>query len=301
MRILFVDDDKLTRELIRESISSEVKELYLAENGLDGWIKYLQNCPDIVITDINMPKMGGLELARKIRHLNSFVPILILSAHDEKEMLLEAIDIRVEKYITKPINLFTLLESLKKISEKLLEVRKERELLKKLECRVFMDPVSGVSNRYHFETELQKAIKRVDSEGGRLALLLIDIDNFKNVNDTLGHLAGDNLLRRIACSLSDKLNKNDKVFRIGGDEFAILIEDEDSFKSLDNLGKSLNSACNIDFKYKDKEIKISCSIGGSIYPDCKIEKWQELFEKADNMLYTIKNSGKNGIAINRCK
>jgi len=301
MRILFVEDDNSTREIIKEFIAPEVKELFLAKDGLDGWATYLKKCPDIVITDINMPKMNGLEMARKIRHLNPSVPILILSAYNEKEMLFEAIDMKVEGYIVKPIDLFNLLNQLGEISNNLLEFRKEKELLKKLERRVFIDPVSGVSNRYHFETELQNALKRVSSNGDRLALLLIDIDNFKVVNDTLGHLAGDNLLRRIACSLSDKLNKKDKIFRIGGDEFAIIIEDKDSFKRFNELGESLKDACNINFGDKEREIAISCSIGGSLYPDCQNSRWQELFEKADEMLYQIKRGGKNGIAINNCK
>lgn len=166
----------------------------------------------------------------------------------------------------------------------------------KFEKLALFDNVTKLPNRSLFLIELQKEMQRAQRHQTKIALLFIDLDGFKAVNDTYGHQVGDDLLKFCANSFSSDVRKSDTVARIGGDEFVIILTALKDIgesvtiaqKLIDNINKTIN--------IKKHKIRIGASIGISIYPDHGLEE-TVLVKIADNMMYQSKNSGKNRVTL----
>jgi len=160
------------------------------------------------------------------------------------------------------------------------------------------DPLTGLSNRLLFNDRLEHAIDHAERFQKCIALIFCDLDNFKPINDTFGHSAGDEILKKVAHSLKGILRKEDTVCRFGGDEFVILVEELESFEYLDNILQRINNlSCN-PCLIEGNSISIGMSIGASIYPDDGRDP-QTLIKAADSAMYRAKNSGKNCVQYSK--
>ena len=156
------------------------------------------------------------------------------------------------------------------------------------------DPLTGLSNRLVLNDRLEHAIEHAERFGKCFAVIFCDIDNFKPINDTYGHLVGDEVLRYIADILHSSLRKNDTVCRYGGDEFVILIEELQDPESLGGLLEDIRMQVNRYFMVGDIELHTSISIGAAIYP-CDAQTPGQILTSADQAMYEAKKKGKNGI------
>lgn len=422
INLLYVEDEETIRKLLAKRLKNIVKELYTAQDGEDGYNQFLENSPDIILTDVTMPKLNGIEMTKKIREKNKDIPIIILSANDESHYLLTAIENEVSGYIIKPLDkdkLFTLLEKTaksiylervniaqqKKIQKQQLllqnilnseqnmtfltdfhtirfannsfldffgiteskefkkevidifeehdnflskKIIKEKEFssilffeeiekldetkrvvlikdknseiksfyisLSRIEEQLFLvsltditkltiekisteqkayyDGLTGIYNRNKFEEIFNYEVKRVKRYKYPLSIAILDIDHFKNFNDTYGHLIGDEVLILIAKEIQEEIRETDTFARWGGEEFVLLFFEcskEDAYTKADYLRKKIEKT-----EHKTAG-QVTISLGVSQYE--QNDTMESLFKKADDALYRAKEKGRNRVEL----
>ncbi|MDB5826455.1 MAG: diguanylate cyclase [Variovorax sp.] len=166
----------------------------------------------------------------------------------------------------------------------------------KIHHLAFHDELTGLSNRAMFSTSLNEGLKGANGLPGAIAVLFIDLDRFKNINDTLGHAAGDLLLKEVAVRITSCLHSGDSVARLGGDEFVVIAHGRSDADSLSQLAKKVLAAVAQPFNTHGQEFRVTASIGIAVYPEDG-EDEQMLMRNADIAMYQAKQDGKNGFAF----
>ena len=294
--LLYVEDDKDAQEHLKMILEDSVKEFYQAYDGEDGLALYRDKKPDIILTDVNMPISDGIEMSKKIKTIDRYQHIMVLSSLDDRKTLLNAINSGVDYFIPKPIDINTLEDRLN-IVAKHLEYKKEVEELRRKEKKglynlAHLDSLTKIPNRYLFNLKLDQAISRAKRENSFVSLFFIDLDNFKNVNDTYGHLAGDRVLQSLSTNITNVIRVEDTFSRISGDEFTLIIESKYNNDYINIVAKKILGASSFSMKIEDETIHITCSIGISIYPTDAQSK-EELIHCADTTMYKVKKSSKS--------
>jgi len=230
LSILYVEDDAQIREEMYDILDDFFKVVILAEDGEDGLDKFEHykketgSYPDIIITDINMPKCNGINMSKKILERNSEQLIVVLSAHDESHYLLELLNIGIEHYLVKPIRAEQLFQTLHRAMKKINYRKIELQYTEKLEKLAYQDPMTGIANRRRFFEKSQTLFDKNRSNHFSTHLFMIDIDKFKEINDTFGHDIGDEVIKVFVNIVKNELGKNDCFARVGGDEFILLMQ-----------------------------------------------------------------------------
>ncbi len=171
---------------------------------------------------------------------------------------------------------------------------KKRDL--SLQQLAYYDRVTGLPNRHYFEERITQAVNNAERYGTCCYLMLIDLDDFKVVNDTLGHTMGDHLLQNVGKVLKETLRNNDAIFRIGGDEFAVILENVEDDSSAENVAKKIIQAISSPVTLEDHHIQVGASIGISQYPLYADSK-STLISSADSAMYVAKARGKNDFEV----
>lgn len=286
--ILYIEDDKEVLENVTFLLNTYAQNIYTAEDGETALELYFKHKPDIVISDINIPKIDGLSVANKIRKENNTVPIIIMSAHTESDKLLKAIDIGVSSYVTKP---FTL-EDLKLAIEKAIDAKKINE-------KAYTDSLTSLFNRELLDEKVQNAIDVAKRHNTYITYMMMDIDHFKEYNDTYGHPKGDIALTKVAKCLKSHTNRaDDSAFRIGGEEFVLTTLGMDEKKSLAfaNLIRKDIIALEIEHNKNSAHKFLTISIGLYIDKGEKITNKKKIYDLADSVLYKSKLDGRNMIS-----
>jgi len=298
--LLFVEDDIDAQEQIKRILEDDVKEFYQAFNGEEGLKIFKEKNPDIILTDINMPYKNGLELASSIKKVDRAKPIIIMSAHDDRDNLLNSINIGSSGFITKPIDVGQLYERLNCIAG---ELHKKETLHKDTEKKVdtlyklaHYDALTQIPNRLMFDEKLTNSLKNAKKQNLNLALFFIDVDNFKTINDTYGHDAGDFVLKSIVKYILDTISTNYTFARISGDEFLLLVENYSTEKFLHLIAKNIILATSKDILWQGVNLQVSVSVGVSRFPQDADTK-EDLIRLADKAMYKAKTSGKSSYAL----
>ena len=294
--LLFVEDNKDAQEHIRLIFEDDVKDLYIASDGIEGLRIYKNKSPDIILTDINMPNMDGLSMVKEIKNIDKNQPILMMSAFDDKENLLEAINIGCNGFVSKPVNIDFLYDKLNSIAQKLHD-EKEKQNLKNLEIQklynlAHYDTLTNIPNKFLFEIELDRAVSQAKRDKSKIALFFIDLDNFKEVNDTFGHEAGDYTLKTIVNNMQKVIRNEDILARRSGDEFLLMVKGNWKREDLSSLANKIIKATSAPIRYSDDVIFISSSIGISVFPS-DTNSPQELINLSDKAMYKAKKAGKS--------
>ncbi|MCT7584085.1 REC domain-containing phosphodiesterase [Aliarcobacter butzleri] len=248
MSILYVEDEKDLREVTHEILKSFTKNQYIAENGQEGlelFKKYEKNI-DLIVTDINMPILNGLEMAKEIKNINPNIPIIITTAFSNKEYLLESIDIGIDKYVLKPIDIAKLLQAM---SQSIIYYE-----LKEL----FIDKLTNLPNR----NRLKKDLNETDD----VLMAFFDIDGFLTLNDLFGEDIGDGILVELSYKLRDHFPANEySVYKLDVDKFVVVAVN--SGKSVEEFYKYtkyfINNIENQPFLVNENEIDINLTVGVS--------------------------------------
>ena len=296
LTLLFVEDDTTAQEHIKMLLEDDVKELYQAYDGREGLKLYEEKNPDIVITDINIPYLNGLELTAKIKEKSKTQPVIIMSAHDDRDNILNSINIGSDGFVTKPIDVDLLYQRLNTIADTLHEHstqnKKTAKKIKELYNLAHFDQLTQLPNRLMFNNMLTEYIQEATQKSTHFSLFFIDIDNFKTVNDTHGHEAGDFVLQTITSRISTIITKDNIVSRRSGDEFLVLLRNYSLTKEIEDVVKRVLNASSQPIKWEDHLLSLSCSIGISQFPYDSTNR-HELLALADSAMYNAKDLGKS--------
>ena len=292
--ILIVEDSKLDAKLIQRYLHGEPYQIKLAKDGEEAISRAQQEQIDVILLDLILPGKNGFEVCRSLKEMESTqnIQIVAISALNDLDSKLKGIELGVDDYLVKPVNMHILRTRVKSLVKK-------KALLDKLCDRYEMavhsaitDKLTGLYNRRFFDYFLDLEIKRSSRQRTSLALLLIDSDNFKKINDTLGHLCGDRILNELGELLKTKIRETDMAARYGGEEFAVVMSNtglEEAKQIAERIRQSVEA-----YSFEAKNCLMTVSIGIAIYPfDAKSLK--DLIKKSDNSLYRAKRDGKNRV------
>ncbi len=409
--VLFVEDEIITRDKITSMLGREVRDLYLAENGLEGLELFKSHRPDVIITDVKMPVMDGLEMAQAIKAMDSHVPIIVITAHGEAGFLMSAIEIGIDSYMLKPLDMSRLGDKLKAISSNIHlaeELRLKNRLLEEYKkavdesnivCKtdhngiiVYVNDalcialgyskkeLTGKSFDYLLHSNIQESVLRslertirskkvwkgimeyrkkdgnsyfadlttvplldndnnimefiyighnvselvdftkwlkqlsntdnltqiynrmafndfIEAETMRakrykteLSILIFDIDHFKNINDTHGHLVGDEVLRTLAKLVTKTIRTIDIFARWGGEEFVILTPETGI-----QAAKDLAERIRIEVGEHNFDIAEKITVSFGVTSLMESDQTDTFIKRADDALYTAKKEGRNRV------
>ncbi len=216
-RILIVDDDEGSRLVLVEMMHFFGYEADGAEGGLEALQAITKQKYDLVITDINMPDLNGLELITRVKASHPEVDLMAVTGYGMEYSYTDVVERGASDFIAKPFDNNELLAKIKRVF-------RERELLQKLERLSVRDGLTDLYNRRYFDRRIKEEMARANRQKYALFLLLIDIDHFKLYNDTFGHQGGDGLLKDLAYVIDLSIRHDvDTSFRFGGDEFGVIV------------------------------------------------------------------------------
>ena len=297
--ILIIDDTKSVRQQILDILHGTdlFSNYFEAGDGLEGLRILLNEKIDIVLCDVEMPGMDGFKFlsmvnARKELH---DIPILLLTSHEEMATKVKGLEQGASDYLTKPFSPEELLARVKvQLKVKTLQdnLKESNQLLQKL---AQTDPLTELHNRRYMMETLEAEFDRSNRVGSPFALLMLDLDHFKQVNDTFGHQLGDKVLQSTAWEIQALLRQYDSAARFGGEEFALLLP-ETPLNGAKLVAERVRQSINdIEFAGPLSKLKISISIGVAAIPHNKISTVSDLVRLADDALYAAKRNGRNRV------
>ncbi|WP_336785515.1 GGDEF domain-containing response regulator [Paenibacillus sp. MMO-177] len=292
-KILIVDDEPHNVQILRIFLNSLNYSIHTAECGSEALRLYDEIRPDLILLDVMMPDMSGFDVCRQWMSREEFdTPVIFLSANVQKKDILQGLQLGAFDYLTKPYDL-DLLEM--KVSYALGQKQKLERLMsdkEKLSERANTDALTGLYNRMYLNEVLLESSVSLADYG---AMLMIDMDNFKFINDTYGHLVGDQVLREIAYIIQKTISsENDLAFRFGGDEFLVLLrQEEGAMETAQEIIRTVNELA--IGSLVEQGTTASVSIG--ITKSSDHYSFEQIIGFADRALLRSKKSGKNQITI----
>ena len=299
---MVVDDTPANLVAMRTILKKVSADLVLVASGGEALVEAVKQDFAVILLDVNMPEMDGFELAEllSVTEQTKSIPIIFVTAvhHDESSVLKGYASGAVD-YVQKPIlseillskvNVFLDLWKLKAGLEIEISARRAAEL--EVHYLAQHDALTKLPNRRQIQTEIEHFIDRSHRREEKFAVLFLDLDGFKKINDDQGHEVGDALLIEIGQRFKREVRGVDLVGRYGGDEFIIILTDTDDPMMLKNKLQQLVTVATHPFRWKDKEMLISTSIGVALYPEHGITS-DLLISNADTAMYLAKETGKN--------
>lgn len=299
--VLIIDDSEAVREKIIKVLESRdlFSRFYQAEDGLEGFKKLLVSPVDIVLCDLEMPRMDGFKFLGMLKGRQEVAdtPVIILTGNDDREMKIRGLEQGACDFITKPFDPEELVARMRvhlKIKHLQDDLKRSNELLLELSNT---DHLTGLFNRRFLMECLDKEVQRARRKDGQVALLLLDIDHFKRVNDTHGHLQGDVVLQKVALHIQKELRSYDIAARYGGEEFVAVLPDtslKEAFNVADRIRLSVQG---MHFAGSLSNERVTVSLGVALFPALGIDDTDGLLRTADEALYLAKERGRNRVVV----
>lgn len=296
--ILVADDAPEYRQLVDKTLTKQACSVLFASDGRETMDLFLEHRPDLVIMDWVMPNLGGLELCQRLRagFGNSYAYIIILTGRAEQSELLAALAAGADDYLTKPFIPDELVARVgvgRRIVEFHREVEAKNRLLKEL---ALTDSLTGLPNRRALEawaaTELTAALRH----GFSFWVAMADLDHFKAINDSFGHVAGDQVLKSFAEILKACSRSSDLCCRIGGEEFLVVFTHTDVRGALVAVDRIREQFARQAFTFGARHLAVTASFGIAGI-DEEVQDFNQLVMRADSALYCAKRLGRNRVAL----
>jgi diguanylate cyclase (GGDEF)-like protein len=296
-KILVVDDSSIDTTVIARMLDDYV--VISAGSGDEMWKILEDEKPSIILLDVILPGEDGFQIAEKLSGIEKFsdIPIIFITSKDAGRDVEKGFDSGGDDYIKKPYNEIELRARIRSALQK-----KRQEL--DLREMTITDPLTGVHNRRYFFDILVKNIEHARrNKRNCFSIALVDIDHFKKINDSLGHLAGDFVLKQVAEYLKKSIRPYDLLARYGGEEFIILFKDCNKKESGEILQRIKDSISQTEYSFQESRVHITFSGGivdiGEIKPDAAA--MEELVHRADERLYIAKQGGRNRIVLDSAR
>lgn len=302
--ILVADDEPINRALLKRRLEKSGYKVFLAETGKEAVELSLHILPDLIILDVMMPVMDGLEACRIIKQnpLTDDIPVIFLSARDETEIKVNSLILGANDYIIKPFKAEELLARV----DVALRLKRERDRLRQTASeaitvaeqaqeKALTDALTGLLNRYGLQRAISREMARARRYLRPLSCLMIDIDFFKKINDVYGHPVGDTAIQQVGTVLTQSVRSSDMVFRYGGEEFIVLLPETD-IDGACALGEKIRAIVESRmFGNGERVFPITLSIGAAALKNG--ESGNDMIARADEALYHAKERGRNRVEV----
>ena len=297
MRVLAAEDNPVFQSMLKTMLTRWGYEAVMARDGNEAWnILEGSDAPRLAVLDWMMPGMDGVEICRRIRSANRepYVYILLLTARTESQDLIEGMDAGADDYLTKPFNAHELRVRIR-AGRRILDLQEEllqaREALRE---QATHDGLTGLLNRTSILEKLDDELSRAARDGSSVSVLMVDLDRFKSVNDTQGHLAGDAVLREASSRLKSASRRYDSVGRYGGEEFLMVLPGCETAAAALQAERLRDAIAGTPFRADSRPLAMTCSIGLACSSHCAPEV---LVREADDALYQAKANGRNRVVV----
>ena len=309
-KILVCDDDANVRMLTRRCLEADNMSVVEAASGAEAIDMFVAERPDLMFLDVEMPGMDGLEVCRRIREMpqGESIPIMIVTGSDDRSSIDDGFKAGATQYKTKPVNWSLLSRDV----QYMLRASNAFNALKRQEDRLrylaYFDPLTNLPNRRSFTDQLGRIIRSAKRHERNAALLFIDLDNFKRINDSIGHGRGDKLLVEIARRLTLELRQEDaisymasedgdehdgttEIARLGGDEFTVVLSDVENIGDIESVAKRILNKLSQPIQLTNYNPVVTPSIGIAIFPVDGADA-DTLVRNADTAMYEAKAHGR---------
>ncbi len=299
--ILIVDDSPVARLQIIEALrkTSLFNHYGEASSVLEGLKAALGRQYDLVICDLEMPEMDGFKFLGMMSSRDDLrdIPVIMLTGREDLETKIRGLEQGASDYVTKPFDAGELVARVKvqlKIKALQDSLKRSNDLLRELSNT---DPLTGLHNRRHLMETIEKELRR--SERGQIPMSIVmgDIDNFKEINDTFGHQKGDEILKTVADLLLRHLRQYDCAARFGGEEFALVLPQSNLMQAVQIAERIREAARKLTFQGSPEGFRLTISFGVASYPHPRIHTVDDLIREADAALYAAKHEGRNRVCI----
>ena len=311
VRILVADDDESLRSVLKQVLSMDGYEVNLTSSGEEALAAFKKEPFPLIITDIRMGKMSGIQLLQEVKRLRPDTQVIIITSNATLDTAITAIQAGAYDYLTKPFDDIALISSVaRRAVEKIRLIEENKSLLEKLKRKneelefvnltlkelTIRDGLTGLYNHRHFQETLAVEILRSKRHAKAFSLVFLDVDFFKQYNDTHGHLHGDAVLVALSKLLIAGLRKSDIAVRYGGEEFVLLLPEtskENAFALAGTIREKI-AAHPFPGRETQPQGKVTVSMGIAAFPEDGSDS-STLLHRADEALYQAKNGGRNRV------
>lgn len=297
--VLIIDDVDSVRSQILDTLrkANLFEQYWEARDGLDGFKSLVDSRPDVVICDLEMPRMDGFKFLQLVNSREDLkdVSIIMLTGREDRDLKIRGLEQGACDYLTKPFDMGELIARVKvqlKIKALQDELKKSNERLTDLS---YTDPLTHLFNRRYLTEFMGSELAKSKRSGDNLSLIILDIDNFKRVNDTYGHQNGDKVLSAFADVIRSGRRRYDIAARYGGEEFVLVLPGTDLLGGImvaEQLRKALQS---ISFEPPMDELAVTVSAGVATVSAEQVRDVESLIRQADEALYRAKRNGRNRV------
>jgi diguanylate cyclase (GGDEF)-like protein len=289
-KILLIEDNPADQRMVELNLRRDCPGQFdlICARTLQSALELLEKDSsfDVVLIDLSLADGYGFDSVYEVQKLNADLPVILLADKEDNELAAQVMQVGAQDYLVKGQGDGHLIRRATRYAME----RKSNE--QGLITLAQYDNLTGLANRVLFRERLNRAMIRASRQESLVALMFIDLDRFKNINDTLGHDAGDNLLKIVANRLSVCMRKGDTVARLGGDEFTVILEDINNVDDVATIAKKLMQSMQMPLELDGHEVFITPSMGITLYPLDDISE-NNMLKNADTAMYQAKERGRN--------
>jgi diguanylate cyclase (GGDEF)-like protein len=299
IKILVADDSPVYRKLVEQTLQPDQYSILFANGGRNALELFNRHQPALVIADWNMPDLSGIEVCRQIRASakDSSTYVIIATSASEKDKVVEGLEAGADDYLTKPFHPKELLARVE-VGRRLIELQQQIESQNRiLNDLALTDALTGLPNRRAVEDWAKGQLSAAVRHGFSLWVVIADLDNFKVINDTHGHDAGDTVLREFAGILKKRIRNSDICGRTGGEEFIMIFTHAEECNVGIVVARILRELREHEFSFGGKPVQVTASFGIAGFQGKGMPDFAKLVSQADAALYAAKRGGRNRIEV----